>query len=111
MSDKRKYYYLKLKMNYFDKDSIVLLESMQDGILYSYILLKLYLKSLKHGGRPSSPTHSGTAISCPAVYAPASRRPGDRGRLLRNEGTHGEHPAQEGAEPAEPLSPRLHFCQ
>jgi len=24
---------------------------MQDGILYSYILLKLYLKSLKHGGR------------------------------------------------------------
>ncbi len=51
MSDNRKYYYLKLKENYFDEDSIVLLESMQDGILYSYILLKLYLKSLKHGGR------------------------------------------------------------
>ncbi len=51
MSDNRKYYYLKLKENYFDDDSIVLLESMQDGILYSYILLKLYLKSLKHGGR------------------------------------------------------------
>ena len=32
-------------------DSIVLLESMQDGVLYSNILLKLYLKSLKHGGR------------------------------------------------------------
>ena len=51
MSDNRKYYYLKLKENYFDDDSIVLLESMQDGVLYSNVLLKLYLKSLKHGGR------------------------------------------------------------
>ena len=51
MSDNRKYYYLKLKENYFDDDSIVLLESMQDGVLYSNILLKLYLKSRKHGGR------------------------------------------------------------
>ena len=50
MSDNRKYYYLKLKENYFDDDSVVLLESMQDGVLYSNILLKLYLKSLKHGG-------------------------------------------------------------
>ena len=41
MSDNRKYYYLKLKENYFDDDSIVLLESMQDGVLYSNILLKL----------------------------------------------------------------------
>ena len=31
MSDNRKYYYLKLKENYFDEDAIVLLESMQDG--------------------------------------------------------------------------------
>ena len=30
MSDNRKYYYLKLKENYFDDDSIVLLESMHD---------------------------------------------------------------------------------
>ena len=51
MSDNRKYYYLKLKESYFDDDAIVLLESMQDGVLYSNILLKLYLKSLKHGGR------------------------------------------------------------
>ena len=33
MSDNRKYYYLKLKENYFDDDSIVLLESMPDGVL------------------------------------------------------------------------------
>ena len=51
MADNRKYYYLKLKDNFFDGDSIVLIENMQDGILYSNILLKLYLKSLKNGGR------------------------------------------------------------
>ena len=43
MADNRKYYYLKLKESYFDDDAIVLLESMPDGILYSNILLKLYL--------------------------------------------------------------------
>ncbi len=31
MADNRKYYYLKLKENYFDEDAVVLLESMQDG--------------------------------------------------------------------------------
>ena len=51
MADNRKYYYLKLKENFFDSDSIVLLEDMKDGVLYSNILLKLYLKSLKNGGR------------------------------------------------------------
>lgn len=51
MADNRKYYYLKLKENYFDEDAVVLLESMQDGIVYSNILLKLYLKSLKNGGK------------------------------------------------------------
>ena len=51
MADNRKYYYLQLKESYFDEDAIVLLESMQDGVLYSNILLKLYLKSLKNGGK------------------------------------------------------------
>jgi len=51
MSDNRKYYYLKLKENYFDEDVIVLLENQPDGFLYSNILLKLYLKSLKNGGK------------------------------------------------------------
>ena len=57
MSDNRKYYYLKLKENYFDNDSIVLLESMQDGVLYSNILLKLYLKS---GNRHSQDSGHGS---------------------------------------------------
>lgn len=51
MADNRKYYFLKLKESYFDDDAIVLLESMPDGMLYTNILLKMYLKSLKNGGR------------------------------------------------------------
>lgn len=51
MAENRKYYYLKLKETYFDGDAIVLLESMPDGFFYSNILLKMYLKSLKHDGK------------------------------------------------------------
>ena len=51
MSANRKYYYLKVKENYFGEDAIVLLESMKDGVLYSNILLESYLKSLKNGGK------------------------------------------------------------
>ena len=51
MADNHKYYYLKLKEYYFDEDVIVLLENQPDGFLYSSILLKLYLKSLKNGGK------------------------------------------------------------
>ena len=50
MSDTKKYYYLKLKENFFNSDEIILIESMQDGMLYSNILLKLYLLSLKFNG-------------------------------------------------------------
>lgn len=49
--DNRKYYYLKLKENFFESDSMVLLENMKDGYIYSNILLKLYLRSLKDDGR------------------------------------------------------------
>lgn len=51
MSDNKKYYYFKLKDNFFDSDSMIILESMQDGYIYSNILLKLYLKSLKNDGK------------------------------------------------------------
>lgn len=51
MSDNKKYYYLKLKDNFFDTDEMALLESMQDGYMYSNVLLKLYLRSLKYDGR------------------------------------------------------------
>ncbi len=45
MAANKKYYYLKLKDNYFDSDEIIILESMADGYKYSNILLKLYLRS------------------------------------------------------------------
>lgn len=46
-----RYFYLMLKENFYDSDDMVLLESMENGYLYSNILLKLYLKSLKDKGK------------------------------------------------------------
>lgn len=51
MADDIKYYYLKLKADFFDTDEMIILETMQDGYLYSNILLKLYLRSLKLDGK------------------------------------------------------------
>ena len=51
MAENRKYYFLKLKENFFDQREIVVLEGSKDGILYVNILLKLYLKSLQHNGK------------------------------------------------------------
>ncbi|WP_091995520.1 phage replisome organizer N-terminal domain-containing protein [Peptostreptococcus sp. D1] len=51
MSDNKKYYYLKLKENFFESDEIIYLESLPDGYKYSNILLKLYLRSLKNTGK------------------------------------------------------------
>jgi len=50
MSDNKKYYYLKLKDNYFANDEIKILENMPNGYKYSNILLKLNLMSLKFQG-------------------------------------------------------------
>lgn len=51
MSDNKKYYYMRLKDNFFEDETMVILESMPDGYLYSNILLKLYLKSVKSEGK------------------------------------------------------------
>lgn len=51
MADSKKYYYLKLKEGFFESDEIRILESMKDGYIYSNILLKLYLRSLRNEGR------------------------------------------------------------
>ncbi len=51
MSDNKKYYYLKLKEGFFDSEDMKLLQAMKDGYVYSDILLKLYLKSLRQEGR------------------------------------------------------------
>jgi phage replisome organizer, putative, N-terminal region len=53
MADNKKYYYMRLKENFFDSDEMIILENMDngDGIVYTNILLKLYLRSLKYEGR------------------------------------------------------------
>ena len=51
MADNKKYYYLKLKDNFYDSEEMIILQNMQDGYLYSDILMKLYLRSLKTGGK------------------------------------------------------------
>lgn len=51
MADNKKYYYLKLKENFFDSEEMIILQNMENGYIYSDILLKLYLRSLKNEGR------------------------------------------------------------
>lgn len=51
MADDKKYYYLKLTDDFFESDEMIILESMTDGYIYSNILLKLYLRSLKNEGK------------------------------------------------------------
>lgn len=51
MADNKKYYYMRLKENFFDTNEMKVLESMQDGYKYSNILLKLYLMSLQSNGK------------------------------------------------------------
>lgn len=51
MADNKKYYYLKLKEGFFDSEELKILQSMKDGYLYSDILLKMYLQSLRQNGR------------------------------------------------------------
>lgn len=45
------YYYLKLKENFYDTDEIKILESMENGYIYSNILVKFYIKALKNQGK------------------------------------------------------------
>jgi predicted phage replisome organizer len=55
MTDNKKYYYLKLKDNFFESDELKILQNYNsgknEGYVYSDILLKMYLKSLKYDGK------------------------------------------------------------
>lgn len=51
MADNQKYYYMRLKENFFEEDAMKIIEALPDGYLYSNILMKLYLKSLKCNGK------------------------------------------------------------
>ncbi len=50
MAENRRFYYLKLKESFYNSETMVVLESMPDGLLFSNLLLKMYLMSLKSGG-------------------------------------------------------------
>lgn len=51
MADNKTYYYMRLKENFFDSAELATVESLPDGFLYSNILLKMYLRSLRDEGR------------------------------------------------------------
>ncbi|MDB2125250.1 phage replisome organizer N-terminal domain-containing protein [Clostridium paraputrificum] len=51
MADNKKYYYLKLNENFFEREEIKIIEAQPNGYEYSNILLKMYLKSLKRDGK------------------------------------------------------------
>ena len=50
MSDNKKYYYLKLKEDFFDNEEMKVLESMKNGVEYQNVYLKMCLLSLKSDG-------------------------------------------------------------
>lgn len=51
MSDNKKYYYIRIKEDFYDSEEMKLLQAMDDGYLFSDILMKMYLKSLKNEGK------------------------------------------------------------
>lgn len=51
MPETKKYFYLKLKDNFYNTDDMKLLESMKNGYEYSSLYLKLCLMSLKEDGK------------------------------------------------------------
>lgn len=51
MADNKKYYWLKLKSDFFEDDTIQFIEEQENGMLYVNFYLKLCLKSLKYNGK------------------------------------------------------------
>ena len=51
MADNKKYYWLKLKSDFFEDDTIQFIEEQENGVLYVNFYLKLCLKSLKYDGK------------------------------------------------------------
>ena len=49
--DNKKYYYLKLKENFFDRPEIKAIEGIPNGYEYICIMQKMHLRSLERDGR------------------------------------------------------------
>jgi len=50
MKENNKFYYLKLNESFFGTEEIKIIEDLPDGVIYSNLLLKLYLLSIKSKG-------------------------------------------------------------
>ena len=50
MADKKKYFWMRLREDFFESDNMLILESMPDGLIYQNILLKMYCRSIKTNG-------------------------------------------------------------
>ncbi|WP_100551058.1 phage replisome organizer N-terminal domain-containing protein [Caedibacter taeniospiralis] len=50
MSLSKKYFYLKLKDNFFDREEIRVIQGLENGDTYVCIILEMYLRSLKRNG-------------------------------------------------------------
>ena len=50
MSKNKKFFWLKLKEDFFENDEIKILESLPNGMAYSNFYLKLLCKSIKNNG-------------------------------------------------------------
>lgn len=68
MSENKKYFYMRLKENFFNSPELIAVESMERGYRYSNILLKMYLLSLRGDGR----LMAGTIPYSPAMLARAT---------------------------------------
>ena len=51
LSDSKKYYYMRLKEDFFDSEEMVILEELDHGLEFQNIYLQLCLRSLKNDGR------------------------------------------------------------
>lgn len=51
MAENKKYFYMRLKENFYDSDAMIAIESMPDGYKMSNLLMKMYCRSLKWEGR------------------------------------------------------------
>lgn len=67
MSGTKQYFYMRLKEDFFQSQELIAVEAMENGYLYSNILLKLYLLSLRNEGR----IMAGTIPYSPAMLARA----------------------------------------
>lgn len=51
MAEAKRYFYMRLKENFFNSPELIAIESMAKGYRFSNILLKMYLLSLRGEGR------------------------------------------------------------